>query len=302
MKKEKTIYALGFFDGVHRGHQALLRECAKLAQLHGCKTGVVTFSSHPDGLVFGKPPALLNTSEDRTILLHAYGMDSVLELPFDRTLMTTHWSSFLNQLLDGGAAGFVCGSDFRFGAGGSGTAKKLAAFCESRSLPYAVVPEQTLDGVRISSTHIRTLLEQGDLEEAIRFLGHPHVLSGEVIPGQQLGRTIGIPTANLRLPEGVDCLRFGVYACKVVAEGKDYMAVTNVGTRPTVGGSSVTIEPFLLDFAGDLYGKTIRVAFYRFLRPETKFASIEDLKEEIQKNILQTVDFFEKSEEKYFTF
>ena len=292
---KSTIYALGFFDGVHLGHQALLRECRHLADRHSCEAAAVTFTAHPDTLIFGKAPGLLNTSEDRKRLLRTYGMDTVLELPFDRTLMTTHWSSFLEQLVDCGAAGFVCGSDFRFGAGSTGTAKKLAAFCESRQLPCAIVPEQTMDGERISSTRIRQFLEQGDLAQVNRLLGHPYILTGTVVSGRQLGRTMGIPTANLLLPEVLLAPRFGVYACKCFVDGREYMAVTNVGTRPTVNGSNVTVEVHLLDFGGDLYGKTLTVAFYEFLRPEKKFPSLEELQKEIQKNTLQTRKFFEKS-------
>lgn len=293
---KQTIYALGFFDGVHLGHQALLQACRDLADKHGCQAGVLTFTHHPDGLVLGKAPVLLNTSEDRKRLLYAYGMDSVVELPFDRALMTTHWSEFLTQLTNAGAAGFVCGSDFRFGAGGSGTAKKLAAFCEARQLPYAIVPQQIRDGIRISSTQIRELLEAGEPDRANRLLGHPHVLSGQVASGRQLGRTIGVPTANLLFPEGLLIPRFGVYACKAYADGREYMAVTNIGTRPTVQGEGVTAEAFLLDFDGDLYGKTLTLAFYQFLRPEQKFASLEELQAEILKNTEQTRNFFGKSE------
>lgn len=290
--EQKTIYALGFFDGVHLGHLALLQECRRLADLHQCKTGVITFTAHPDGLVLGKVPMLLNSNEDRANILHAYGMETVKELPFDRTLMTTHWSSFLTQLNNYDAAGFVCGSDFRFGAGGVGTAKKLAAFCEKRAIPYSIVPEQTLDGVRISSTYIRTLLEQGNMDEAIRFLGHPHILSGKVVSGKQLGRTIGIPTANLLLPEGVICPHHGVYATTCHVNGETYQAVTNVGTRPTVNGQSITVESFLLDFQGELYGKSLIVAFHAFLRPEKKFDSLDALQAAIRENEQQTRAFF----------
>ena len=293
--KEKTIYALGFFDGVHLGHQALLQACRRLADSQNCKAAAVTFSSHPDTLVLGKTPELINTIEDRIRLLKAWGMEDVIVLPFDRRLMTTHWSEFLNMLLDLGAAGFVCGSDFRFGAGGSGTAKKLAGFCRSRELACAIVPQQTLEGIRISSSHIRSLLEAGNVEEATRFLGHPHVLTGEVVSGRKLGRTLGIPTANLSIPEGVVRLPFGVYACKAAADGKTYLAVTNIGNRPTVGGHRVTVEPWLLDFDGDLYGKPLTLSFYAFLRPERKFPSLDALKEEIQKNALQTRKIFENN-------
>jgi len=288
MNEQKTIYALGFFDGVHLGHQALLKACRHLAERYGCKAGAVTFTTHPDGLVSGKTPALLTTNEDKIRLLTAYGMESVLALPFDKKLMTTPWTVFLEQMLEKDAAGFVCGDDFRFGAGGSGTAEKLAAFCEERTLPFAIVPEQLADGERISSTRIRVCLEQGDMAQANRLLGHPHTLSGQVISGKQLGRTIGVPTANLLLPTELIAPKFGVYATKVTVDGKIFAAVTNIGTRPTVEGEGVTVEAHLLDFAGDLYGKEITVAFYDFLRPEQKFANLDELKAQIAEDIAQT--------------
>lgn len=290
-----TIFALGFFDGVHLGHQALLTACRHLAEKNGCKAGAVTFTSHPDTLVAGKTPPLINTVRDRGQLLTGYGMTEILQLPFDEKLKNMPWRDFLEDLLRRGAAGFVCGEDFRFGFRGEGNAQLLADFCRERNLPWAVVPEQMLDGIRISSTHIRGLLEAGDVEQANRFLGHPHGLSGEVVSGRRLGRTLGIPTANLLFPREVVELRHGVYACKAVVEGKTYLAVTNVGNRPTVGGHRVTVEPWLLDFDADLYGKHIQLLFYAFLRPEEKFDSLEELKAEIQKNALQTRKIFEKT-------
>ena len=293
---KQTIYALGFFDGVHLGHQALLEECRRLAQLHGCQSGVVTFASHPDSLVLGAPPALLNTSQDRAKLIYSYGIDTVMELPFDRELMTTHWSVFLNSLVAAGAAGFVCGDDFRFGAGGSGTGKKLAAYCEKRQLPYAIVTEQTLEGNRVSSSGIRPLWEQGDIENVNRFLGHPHILTGIVTSGKQLGRNLGFPTANLPFPAELAVPKLGVYVCAALVDSKTYMAVTNLGVRPSVGGEGIIAEVHLLDFSGDLYGKEMTIAFLSFLRPEKKFASLEELTAEIRKNVTQTRNFFKKSE------
>ena len=279
--KESTIFALGFFDGVHLGHQALLTACRALAEKHNCQAGVVTFTAHPDALVFGKAPVLINTIGNRVCLLKKFGMDEVVALPFDKALMSTHWSDFLTQLVQAGAAGFVCGEDFRFGAGGTGTAKKLAAFCQKQNLPCTIVPEQVLDGGRISSTRIRELLEAGDVAAANRLLGHAHILSGIVTEGQQLGRKLGFPTANLPLPEGVLIPKMGVYAAKVMAEGKTYAAIVNIGTRPTVDGQGVNAECHLIDFAGDLYGKEITVAFCQFIRPEKKFDSLDALKAQI---------------------
>ena len=294
--KEKVIFALGFFDGVHLGHQALLKECCLLAQKSGCKSAAVTFSSHPDTLVLGKTPRLINTIEDRIRLLKDFGMDEVVVLPFDKAMQTMHWADFLASLRENyGAEGLVCGHDFRFGNRGEGNADLLADWCRKQKLPCAVVPEQKLGEITVSSTHIRSLLEAGKLEQAQAFLGHPHILSGQVISGRRLGRTLGIPTANLALPDEAVKLPHGVYACKAIVAGKTYLAVTNIGNRPTVGGHRVTVEPWLLDFEGDLYGKELTLSFYRFLRPEQKFPGLDALKEEIQKNALQTRNFFENN-------
>lgn len=290
---EKTIYALGVFDGVHIGHQALLLACRHLASQNSCAAGIVTFASHPDATVTGQTPPLINSVEERQRMLLGHGMVNILVLPFDETLMKMSWQDFLKALLHKGAAGFVCGDDFRFGFRGEGTALSLAAFCRDQGLPWAIVPAQTMDGITVSSTHIRTLLEAGDMEQAVRFLGHPHILTGKVISGRGLGHTLGIPTANLALPAGVVCPKHGVYACKAIVDCREYLAVTNIGTRPTVGGHHTTVEPWLLDFAGNLYDKPLTLEFYAFLRPEQKFASLDALKAEIQKNAEKTRKFFE---------
>ena len=289
----QTIYALGFFDGVHLGHQALLKECRRLASQAGFDAGVVTFGSHPDALVFGSAPVLINTPADRERLLRR-DMDRVVTLPFDEKMHTTDWKDFLDLLCrDYGAAGFVCGDDFRFGSRGAGNGRLLSDYCRERGLPWAVVPEQTVHGTRVSSTHIRGLLERGEMEEAAAFLGHPHILTGQVVHGRQLGRTLGIPTANLPLPAGLAVPRFGVYACLVELEGQKHPAVTNVGTRPTVNnGTDVTVEAWLLDFDGDLYGQTVRVEFYHHIRDEIRFDSLDALKAEITRNAETTRQYF----------
>jgi riboflavin kinase/FMN adenylyltransferase len=295
MKEEKRIFALGFFDGVHLGHQALVTACCHLAKRTGCIPGAVTFTSHPDALVTSMPPLLINTISQRQQLLLAYGIADILALPFDEGLRNMPWQAFLDFLLEKGAAGFVCGNDFRFGRGGEGSAAKLASFCQARNLPYAIVPEQTLDGMRISSTHIRALIENGDMETAARFLGHPHTMCGEVVHGRQLGRTIGIPTANLSIPAGVVVPKHGVYATTCVFDGEQHAAVTNIGSRPTVGGHQVRAESWILDFDGDLYGKTVTLLFHKFLRPEQKFDSLGALQEEILKNAAETRKIFGKT-------
>ena len=280
--KKKSIYALGYFDGVHLGHTALLGSCRELAQDQKCRCGAITFSPHPQQLLSGNRVGLINTNEDREEMLLQY-VDTVRQLAFTESLMTMAWQDFLDMLIKSqNAAGFVCGTDFRFGKGGQGTAQLLQQYCCERGLSCRLVEQQFLDGVRISSTHIRGLLEQGKISDANRFLGHPHCLSGIVQQGKQLGRTIGVPTANIPYPEQLLKMPMGVYATKVCVDGKTYPAVTNIGTRPTVSGEGITVESHLLAFSGDLYGKNIVVSFCKFLRPEQKFADLNQLKAQIE--------------------
>ena len=283
MKKDK-IFALGFFDGVHLGHQALLAECGKLARQLDAEPAAITFDRHPQSLFTPIPPALINTNADRDALLRNFDIRHICRLAVTEEVMSTKWEDFLQNLLRDGGVGFVCGDDFRFGHKGEGDASKLQNFCRERGLPCVIVPEQSMDGVRISSTHIRKLIEAGDMERAAAFLGHAHILSGEVVAGRQLGRTIGVPTANMLLPAGVVMPKLGVYACECHIDGEVFWAVTNIGSRPTVDGHQTRAESWILDFAGDLYGKTVSLQFRKFLRPEVKFASLEELKTQIQQD------------------
>jgi riboflavin kinase/FMN adenylyltransferase len=281
MEQNKKIVALGFFDGVHLGHQALLKECRHLADELGCSAEAITFSAHPKSLFSTDVPDLINSTHDRCALLRQQGMDQIHILPVTRQTMGQSWEAFLENFLRQGAAGFVCGYDFRFGHRGQGDAQKLEEFCRERGITCRVIPEQTLEGVRISSTHIRKLLLDGDVKTAAKFLGHNHVLSGTVVTGRKLGRTIGVPTANMLIPEGIALLRLGVYACSCVIDGKPYQAVTNVGSRPTVDGHQVRAESWILDFEGDLYGRQLMLEFCDFVRPERKFPSLADLQSQI---------------------
>ena len=293
MRSEKRIYALGFFDGVHLGHQALLQACRQLADRLDCAAAAITFDAHPQSLFEKNPPALISTVQDRRLLLQSYGMDHVHSFPVSKEVMSTFWEAFLENLVAHGAAGFVCGDDFHFGHRGEGNPEKLQAFCSRNDLPCVIVPEQTLNGKRISSSLIRSLIESGEMERATQFLGHPHMLTGTVMHGQKLGRTLGVPTANLVIPTGIAVPNFGVYACRAFFDGKHTLAVANVGTRPTVSGNGITVEPWILDFEGDLYGREIRLEFYRFLRPETKFDSLAALQHQIQLDAAETRRYFE---------
>ena len=292
---KKYIFCLGFFDGVHLGHQKLLSRCCDLATEYGCGTAAITFDRHPKALFSPEPTVLISTVHDRKLLLRRYGMEKIHVLPVTEAVMGQPWEVFLRTLLEEGAAGFVCGDDFHFGRRGEGNWEKLAAFCDAQGLPCAVVPQQQIGDIRISSTYIRRQIQTGDMATAVKFLGHPYTLTGMVVRGQQLGRRLGIPTANLRLPAGHAVPRFGVYACCVLIDGQRFPAVTNVGTRPTVDGEGITVEPWILDYEGDLYGREITLEFYRFLREEKKFPSLEALQAEIRRNADETREYLRQA-------
>lgn len=246
-------------------------------------------------MVSGHSVPLLNTPEDRAALMREYyGIDEVLTLHFDRETMTQPWERFAEETLLGRyhAVHLVCGHDFRFGDRGAGNPEKLAAFCAQRGIGFDPHRRHRAGRRAVSSTRIRALLEAGDMAEAVRCLGHPHVLTGPVVSGRHLGRTIGIPTANLALPPQLLCPRHGVYAALACFDGRRLPAVVNIGSRPTVGGTHVTVEPWILDFDGDLYGRTLRLEFYTFLRPERKFDSLDELRAAILHNAEQTREFF----------
>lgn len=291
---KQTIYALGFFDGVHMGHGALLRACRDLARETGLRAGAITFAEHPLALVQGRSPGLISTVEDRKMLMRSlYGIENIIVLPFDRQLMTMPWQTFFKMLLSRyQAGGLVCGHDYRFGNRGEGTPQLLQAACLEAGIPCLVVPEQRIDGITVSSTYIRSLLQAGDMARTRKFLGHPHLFTGTVVPGKHLGHTMGFPTANLLFPGGMLCPKKGVYATVAVIGGQRYMAVTNVGDRPTVGGGYTTVEAWILDFSGDLYGRSVTLEFHKYLREERKFDSLEALRREIQKDAESTKEFF----------
>ena len=292
--KQNYVFALGFFDGVHRGHQALLAECVRMAKAMDVETAAITFEAHPLSLFRSDVPPLLTTLQDRFRLLLRYGIDHVYPFPVTPKVMSTPWEDFLEELLGSGAVGFVCGDDFRFGSRGEGNAEKLRQFCRERKLPCVIVPEQNLDGVRISSSYIRKQIGEGDMATAVRFLGHGHMLTGTVVTGRRLGHKLGFPTANIELPQGVIVPRHGVYACRAYVGEKSYLAVCNVGNRPTVQGHQVRTETWLLDFDGDLYGQSVTLEFMYFLRPEQRFESLDALKKAVLCDAENTRKFFEK--------
>ena len=293
----ERVIALGFFDGVHLGHGALLRRAVEEAKKRGCESAVFTFDRPPKEVITGVPCPLINSPEDRQALIRRlYGIGRIILAPFDHEMMTMSWEDFVTELLVKryGAVHLVAGHDHRFGHNNAGNAQLLQKKCAQLGLGCDIIPEVVHDGITVSSTYIRTLIEAGDVERAALFLGHPHCLSQTVRHGQRLGRTIGIPTVNLAVPAHVLTPERGVYITRAfLPDGRSCPGVTNVGTRPTVTeGDTVSVETYLLGFDGDLYGQTVRLDFYKRLRGEVKFPSLEALRQEILRNVAETEAYF----------
>ena len=288
MEEQKRVIALGFFDGVHIGHGELMKRTKQRAAELGAMPSVLSFDVHPDTLVFGREVPLINSAIGREeIIRRCYGIENVVFIHFNRHVMQMDWRDFLEDLIrDLQICHIVVGHDFCFGYKGLGTAARLRDYCAEHGLGCDVIPPVMLDGQIVSSTHIRELIAAGQIEEANRWLGHPHTLADTVHSGYHLGRKLGTPTINMFFPHGVVVSRHGVYASKVFLEsGENYIAVTNVGVRPTVSSDDrVSVESHLLDYSGNLYGRQARVEFYAFLREEIKFESFEALSRQIHRD------------------
>ena len=279
------IIALGFFDGVHLGHAALLTRTAEEGRAKGLVPAALSFDEHPLTRVSGRRVPLLTVPADRTALIRElFGIGESIVLHFNDDMMRMPWERFLDSLIEEyHAAHIVCGYDYSCGYRGLGTAERLAERCSGIGVGCDVIDPVTVDGVRVSSSLIREMIVEGKTEEAIRYYGHPHVMSGVVRTGKKLGRTIDAPTINLRFDRDLIVPRHGVYASVVtLPDGTRLPGVTNVGVRPTVEDTTtVNAETYILDYSGDLYGQHVRLEFFRFLRPEMRFSGIEELKRRI---------------------
>ena len=302
MAEIRRAIALGFFDGVHIGHGALLRKTTERAQELGITPSVLSFDVHPDKLVFGKDVPLINSALSREeIIRRCYGIDDVIFIHFNKHMMHMSWQDFADTIIrELGLAWIVVGHDFCFGYRGEGTAEKLKAYCENKGFGCDIIQAVTLDGRIVSSTYIRTLIADGDMEQAARYLGHPHTLQDTVHSGYHLGTKLGAPTINMSFPEGVIVPRHGVYAARVFLEdGSSHIAVANIGVRPTVSdGQRVNVESHLLEFNGNLYGRQARVEFYKFLRCEKKFEDYEELSRQIHCDADEARDYFRQLSDK----
>lgn len=281
--------ALGAFDGLHRGHMAVIR-AALGERTEGLvpEAGVFTFESSPSG-----SPAVL-TAEDKGSILESQGVDRLFSFRFP-DVKDMEAEEFVRKVLfeKCRASRLCCGEDFRFGRGAKGDVSLLSWLCGESGAALTVVPAVLDGGEKISSTRIRAAVESGDIPLANRLLGRPFGYSLEVIHGNHIGTGLGTPTINQALPERFALPPFGVYASWAGVDGREYYGVTNIGVKPTVGSDRVLSETWMPDFSGDLYGKRVRLFLLRFIRPEKKFASLEELRAEIERNARQAKEIAE---------
>lgn len=294
MIERKTVLALGFFDGIHVGHAELVNMAKKRSEEIGAEPAVMTFDIHPDTLIKGVAVPLINSAEDRAYILRSFfGVDNVYFLHFSEETMRMNWRVFLDEISQAyNVCHFIVGHDFSFGFKGEGNAERLSAYCEENGFGCDVIPAVIRDGEIVSSTNIRRLLLEGNVEKANELLGHNHLLSDHVRAGYRIGRTIEAPTINMVVPEGVLTPKHGVYCTRVRIDDEIHLAVTNVGSRPTFEGDNITVETNILDYSRTLYGEKVVVEFCSYIRPERKFDSADALSKQIRLDIEKTRQFF----------
>lgn len=275
-----SVVAIGNFDGVHRGHQALLAA----AKAHGRPSGVLTFRPHPAKVLAPQlAPLLILTYEEKALAIASYGVDFLVELRFTPALAGTSPEAFVDDVLVRGlkVGGVVVGDNFTFGHKGAGTVADLRRLLAPRGVLVDVVPPVKEGGLVCSSTKVRELLLEGRVEAAAQLLGRAYRVVGPVGKGDARGRTLGVPTANVQTDREL-LPKLGVYATRAVLDdGRTFGSVTNVGLRPTFAGEGVRIEAHLFDFAEDLYGRVLALDFVARVRDERKFPSIDALKAQI---------------------
>jgi len=278
----ESVVTIGAFDGIHQGHKALLRETLRLSTELSLEPVVVTFDPHPRKVLQPQVPfKLLTTLEEKLKLIEKEGLEKVVVIPFTKALAELSPDLFVERYLIDllRVKGVVVGFNFRFGKERKGDGELLKNFGTKYGFQVKIVPPVIIDNQRVSSSYIRDLLSQGEVERASLFLGRPYFLRGKVIKGEGRGRGLGFPTANLEVSEEKLVPARGVYAVWVDLDKQKYKGALNIGFNPTFGGKKLSIEVHLLHFnhSQDLYGKIIQVDFIKYLRGEKKFSSIEDL-------------------------
>ncbi len=284
LKGQRTAIALGTFDGVHIGHQSIIRQAMGLAKKHGLLSVVFTFSNHPLSVVAPeRVPVQIGDNISKAAFLEEMGVDLLLNVAFSEKLSKQTPEEFLERLKDCCNAKFVVtGPNFTFGYKGKGNARMLGRVAGSYGFKAEIGEAVQLNGRMVSSTRIRGLIEDGELELTNEYLGRPFSFGGRVIHGDQRGRTIGFPTANLAIPDKRAMLPNGAYGVYVLMNGEKHRGIANVGNNPTFEGCNRRLEVHVLDFKGDLYNKPLTVQFVKKLRDEKKFSGIEALVKQLR--------------------
>lgn len=287
--KKKTAVAVGYFDGMHIGHQELIRQMLQCAKDNDLLPAILTFDMHTFRAE-GKGKHDLFPRSYTTHLAEKAGVELYVDLPFEE-IRDLEPDQFASAVLGEGflhAGAVFCGDDFRYGKDRAGDVDDLRTEGEKNGFTANVVDSVMLDGEAVSTSRIKEHMKLGEIREANRMLGKPYSMYGEVIHGNHLAQGMGFPTANIRLPAEILSPRKGVYLTETIVDGVRYRSITNVGTRPTITDDiESTAETHILDFDQNLYGKRIRILFYDFIRPEQKFGSAEELKHMVRSNIEQ---------------
>ncbi len=283
---KNAVVTSGTFDGVHLGHQKILKRIREIARNIRGETVLITFWPHPRLVLYPNEHnlRLLSTFEEKAKLLRQLGIDHLITIPFTQEFSQLSSEEFIKKVLIEAIQTkmLVIGYDHRFGKNREGSFEYLKANSSDFGFELEEISRQDVEEIAVSSTKIRKALESGDVKTAESCLGRPYELNGLVIKGQQIGRSIGFPTANIHIPNDYKLIpKDGVYAVEASVEGTLYKAMLNIGNRPTVDGTKKTVEANLFDFQGDLYDKQITVYFHEFLREERKFGSLEELKEQL---------------------
>lgn len=292
-KEVRSSVTLGKFDGLHRGHQKLIN-LIRREQGEKNRSVIFTFDVSPRSYILHSPPKYLLTYEERRELAENLGVDILAECPFTEALMHMEPEDFVKEYLAERlhARYLAVGPDFRFGYQRRGTPELLKELGRTYGFRTEIVEKEKYKGWDISSTFVREELEKGHIEEVNQLLGYTYFTKGEIVHGRQLGRTIGIPTANLIPPVIKKLPPNGVYITESLIQGKTYQGITNVGYKPTVKENFLGVETYLFSCNADLYGQEAEVRFYRYLRPEIKFSSLEELKCQMLKDIEEGKSYF----------
>ena len=288
-----TAVAIGYFDGLHVGHRAVIQQVVMHKQNHL----IPTVFSFTDDRSHGAKNAegCLLTLRQKEHMLEKMHVEEYICPPFSMFQNFTP-TEFVSQILvEKMHAKLVCvGSDFRFGKHACADAVVLQTLCQNHNIQVCLIDKISHNGEIVSSSKIRTLIRQGDIKLANQMLGYRFHICGMVEKGNQIGRTIDFPTINQRIPQDMVLPRFGVYASITKIDGQEYVSVSNIGIKPTVGSDYPLLETYIENYTGDLYGRNLKVELIGFIRPERKFSSVEILKEEIKKNVLQAKEMFNK--------